>query len=127
MKPECNIVKIAESLTSRIETRDLPPDFDPGDEWYNQILACIRHEYTNYEQLLWELPLCVDFWDEHGSEYCRVAAGCSEQEWGRGFYPCPLQEWAHDILKWAAKAAAEKVYSEFTPDQVEQLAMLEVA
>ena len=97
---KCNIVAIASDLASKVEAPELPSDFEPGDLYYNEILANIRHEYTNYEKLLWQLPLCIDF---KNPDYC-------EKVTIEG-YGCPLQKEAHDIIKWSAKEKAEQIYS----------------
>lgn len=96
----CRIVEVAESLVGEIEAYELPPDFDPGDLYYNEILANLRHEYTNYEPILWSLPSCSDHWEQGG-----------ECVWDyESDYECHLSREAHDLLKWAAKDAAAEVY-----------------
>ena len=108
----CPLVEKAESLVSQIEAQELPDIesmasslFEPSDwgNWsYNQILAHIRHEYTNYEKLLDELPSCP--------------ADCNglvdEQE-------CIQRIIAHDTLKWAAKEAAAEAYQHLLDRQKE--------
>ena len=97
----CQIVEVAKELVGQVEAQELPSDFDPGDLWYDEILAVIRHEYTNYEELLNKLPLCVDIWD---------AGQCVWQSEDDFDLECPFEREAHDLLKWAAKDAAEEVY-----------------
>ena len=63
----CQIVEVANQLASQANvTSRIPPDYDPSELWYEQIRAEIRHEFTNYEQLLHELPICADHWDAGG-------------------------------------------------------------
>ena len=104
MAETCKIVEVAKALVSEIEAQELPADFEPGWVRYNQIIAGIRHEYTNYDQLLDRLPLCVDLWERNGTEYCNQQLEFPEDS-------CPLKDEAHDLLKWAAKAAAVEAYS----------------
>jgi hypothetical protein len=104
---KCNIVKIASDLVSKIWAEELPDDFEPGDLSYNEILANIRHEYTNYQELLWELPFCEDMWKENRSYCKKVAIEYRLASIGE----CPFLREAHDILKWDAKEKAEQVYS----------------
>ena len=99
---KCNIVDKASDLASEVWAEELPDNFEPGDLYYNEILANIRHEFTNYQELLWQLPLCVDF---ENPDYC-------EKVTIEG-YGCPLQEEAHDIIKWSAKEKAEQIYSKW--------------
>jgi hypothetical protein len=93
---ECVILITAESLVSQVQAEGLPNDFEPGDFPYRVILADIRHNYTNYESLLAELPqecqLCQ--WSEEGVE-------------------CISRTMAHDLLKWEANGAAEGLYDEW--------------
>jgi hypothetical protein len=99
---KCNIVDKASDLASEVWAEELPDNFEPGDLYYNEILANIRHEFTNYQELLWQLPLCVDF---ENPDYC-------EKVTIEG-YGCPLQKEAHDIIKWSAKEKAEQIYSKW--------------
>ena len=69
---KCNIVALASDLVSKVWVEELPDDFEPGDLSYNEILANIRHEYTNYQELLWDLPICVLF---ENQEYCKKMIG----------------------------------------------------
>jgi hypothetical protein len=78
-------------VTSRI-----PDDYDPSELWCPQILAQIRHEFTNYEELLHDLPMCVDHWDAGGECVWDAETGLD----------CPLASQAHDIIKWAANRVA---------------------
>ena len=96
---ECPVVQIAGDLARQIEAQELPEDFDLKDMPYNLILPHIRHEYTNYEELLHDLPLCVDRWDQGIKCY---PEGAGEE--------CNSMRKARDILKRAAKDAAEEIY-----------------
>jgi hypothetical protein len=106
-RPPCLVVELAEELVSQIEAQELPPDFEPGDLHYRQILAHIRHEYTNYEQLLWKFPICVDHWEQGGM--CDLDTDTGE--------PCIRMQEAHDLLKWKAKDAAAATYAEWCEKQ----------
>lgn len=96
---DCPVVQIAGDLARQIEAQELPEDFDLGDMPYNLLLPHIRHEYTNYGELLRDLPLCADLWDQGIECYFE---GESEE--------CRLMREARDILKRAAKDAAEEIY-----------------
>jgi len=102
--PRCLVIKQAEERVSEIKAHDLPTDFDPGDMSYNEILAHVRHEFTNYEALLFTLPPCAVLWG-HREYGCiqKLGSNVSEND-------CPWEQEAHDLLKWAAKGAAEEVY-----------------
>ena len=100
---ECRIVSIAHELSEQLTAQELGEDFNPAGVSYNQVLADVRHNYTNYEALLYvmdEIGDCVKRWEE--------SASCSwnpEEE-----DECFLKLRAHDILKWAAKDLAEGTY-----------------
>ena len=49
---KCNIVDKASDLASEVWAEELPDDFVPGDLSYDELLANIRHEFTNYQELL---------------------------------------------------------------------------
>jgi hypothetical protein len=98
----CRIVEIAEELVSEVEVKASLRDFYHGGGLSSKMLDHIRHNYTNYEQLLDCLPLCDDFWDEYGTEYCDQVIDDVEPEG-----PCPLKEQAHHILQSATTDAAE--------------------
>jgi hypothetical protein len=66
---------------------------------YNLLLPHIRHEYTNYGELLPDLPLCADLWDQGIKCY---PEGAGEE--------CNSMRKAREILKRAAKDAAEEIY-----------------
>jgi hypothetical protein len=104
----CRIVDVAERLASQVNmTCEIPPNYDPSNLWYRQVIAEIRHEFTNYEQLLEELPLCVD----------HVAAG-GECVWDtEAGLECSLAEEAHKIIKWAANRVAEAEYDKWQNTQ----------
>ena len=116
------IVERAEELRTQLAPkRSLPDGYKPEDQYpeladmpgyeptpmpYNVILAEIRHEYTNYEDLLYELPLCpcADIPCERGgTDDCPCRDG---QE-------CQFAQAAHESLKWAAKGLAEQIYREW--------------
>ena len=98
---ECDIVNVASELSEQLIVQELPLNYSPSDEEYNAILAEIRHTYTNYEELLWELDAyCSNRWEEEKP--------CSwDTDSGMG---CLLALKAHDTLKWAAKNLAEGAY-----------------
>ena len=51
----CRIVEVAGRLATREKvTSQIPPHYHPGDQWYEQVIAEIRDEFSNYEQLLFE-------------------------------------------------------------------------
>lgn len=113
------IVEKAHKLAHRLEAKGpLPDDYKP-EELYNVILADIRHEYTNYEDLLNELPLCESTEpDWHG---CDLACPFRIQgDGGDSECECPYSEQAHDELKWAAKGLAERLYGEWISKQGER-------
>ena len=93
----CRIAEVAEQLASQVKvTSQIPPDYDPSELSWEQIRAEIRHDHTNYHQLLWELPICVDHHDAGGECVWDAETGLE----------CPLAEEAHDIIKWAANRVA---------------------
>jgi hypothetical protein len=99
---ELGIVDTAEDLAKQIEGIPLPADYDTSGLGYRQILASIRHEYTNYETLLYELPDCIPLW--HAGKCPHANTEDSEDE-------CPLRCLAHDILKQAGKEEAARIYT----------------
>lgn len=98
----------AKELASPEATGPVPDDYDPGDFSLNEVLADIRHEYTNYEGLLHSLPLCAASEPDW--------PGCSEE---CPFYhelwecKCPYLDQVHHDLKWAAKEVARILYEEW--------------
>ena len=102
MTEQCTlgIKEAAKQLVTKLEVDALPEDFDIAGLWYPQCVAKVRHNYTNYEQLLTELPLCVDY---------RDAGGACPHNFESG-YDCPLKIAAHDTLKWAANDLAKQEY-----------------
>jgi len=103
----CPVLVAAERLSKSVQGADLPADWAPSEELYeDEILANIRHEHTNYEQLLNRLPLCADEWDAGRCHWDYETDG-----------PCLLQEEAHDTLKWAAKNCAERLYKQWQERQ----------
>jgi hypothetical protein len=94
-KPECPIIDLAWELSEQVEIGDIPSDSDAGDMWYNQVLAHLRHGYTNYEELLLSLNACCHSnWQDCGPD-------------------CLDKEIAHGILKQAAKRVADLAYTEW--------------
>ncbi len=102
--PVCDLEmeKIALSLTEQVEAYELTDNFDPSDLWYGQIIAHIRHEYTNYENLLHKLPSCTMYISEGG-----ICGWDFDKKEDGG---CPLVEFAHYILKREANSHARNVY-----------------
>lgn len=94
---ECSKLEVVQSLIDQLEAEEIPDDYDRGNLSYNEILADIRHTYTNYEELLYELPECV---------------GCTWNVGEEGI-ECPNATLAHDQLKWAARSLAESIYMEW--------------
>lgn len=107
VKKKCDIMEAACRLVKEIDAEKLPIDFKPHFSNYDEILAEIRHDYTNYMDLLHELPLCEDTWKENRS-YCKKVAN---QYHLVCIADCPFLREAHDILKWKAKEKAEQIYS----------------
>ena len=106
------LVEKAKELVLELAPIELPPDFKlDGPEFsghvpYPKRIAKIRHEYTNYEELLSELPLCVDNWqDEEARLLC-----LSVTEDGK---ECPHDEEAHDLLKRAATDLARDIHQKY--------------
>lgn len=101
----CPMEIAAEALRHKIEAQELPNEpIDWGDWSYNQIVAHVRHEYTNYERLLEKLPDCpIEFECE------------SFDAFGDGI--CLHREIAHETLKWEAKSKAEIVYARWLERQ----------
>jgi hypothetical protein len=101
---KCNIEQMTDSLVSQLKGYDLPADFEPvGDYW--EIIAHIRHTYTNYEQLLYVVgEACLAFQEENDYDYC-----ISVEEEG---LPCPISQDVHDELKWEAQDLAQQLYDE---------------
>ena len=97
---ELGIVETANQLVIKLVAQDLPDDYKPSKGWsYLEEVAWIRHNYTNYEEMLWELPLCFEYWDNGGN---------CPHDYESGFN-CPLYDKAHDILKWRAKELAAEI------------------
>ena len=74
---------------------------DPGAS-YNEVVAEIRHAYTDYEDLLHSLPLCID-----EMEAGRCTWDPEQESW------CSIKDEAHNLLKWAAKGVAIRLYKEY--------------
>jgi hypothetical protein len=89
------LIEIANSLTDRIEhTGDYQVDHNLP---YGRQLAARRHEHTNYDDLLHELPPCTDHMDSAPESRERCIRLCVD-EFGNPAN-CPYREEAHDILK----------------------------
>lgn len=94
---QCEKVEAAKSLIEELSATEIPENYDPGELNYDEILANIRHEFTNCDELYWAIPDCdICTWD------------VSEEG-----YECPEATYAHDEIKWAAKGLAEKIYREW--------------
>jgi hypothetical protein len=105
----CPVLEAAKSLVGDVQGTLPPCDWQPVGYIYNQVLAELRHEYTNYETLLSSLPVCVDLWDsgecpDNPRTWSEEMCLDSEGE------ECMLAKEAHDMLKWAARDEAEQVY-----------------
>ena len=107
------IVEKASELADEAEGYDLPDDYAPmeGATWEME-RARVRHEHTNYTDLLENLPACLCFEDDW--------VGCDDG--------CPMKDKqnlccctafgpghdAHDIIMSACNSPAEEVLREWT-------------
>jgi hypothetical protein len=96
----CDIVKVAHKLAGELEGYPLPDDWAPENTSDPAIWAAVRHNYTNYEGLLHELPTCKIYHDPDIE--CTQWPSDDTGE-------CPLREQAHNILKWAATDIAREL------------------
>ncbi len=114
--PGLEIVQKAETLKPRIQARELPADFVPGASGfvgaasYHAVLARVRHEFTNYLELLGQLPQCMLTADEHKD----LRKVCPELGPGA---ECPYRKKAHNVLKWVANSAAKAAYDQWRRNQ----------
>lgn len=106
---ECplKINDIAWQLAEKLEGSDLPPDYEPADDQYLQIIANIRHEYTNYEELLYALSAyttgaCPVYFISG-----EIHPDCEEEQ-------CAQLDMAHDILKSEAKKIAVQLFDKWS-------------
>jgi hypothetical protein len=99
----CEAEKIATAFSRQLVVQELPEGFDSGNLSYNEVLAGIRHEYTNYESLLYEMQEALNCLGRaEAGDPCPVNP--EEED------VCSLELQAHDILKWAAKSLAEEAH-----------------
>ena len=104
------IETIAEDLVNKLEGEIIPSDYEPGDYEYAQILAEIRHTYTNYEELLMEMDQmanCIEYY--HSGNICSIG----EFAWDNLDGECDPKQFAHDTLKWAARDLAKELYNDW--------------
>lgn len=100
------IEQLVKLLMHQIKAADLPDDYSPGDSSYPEILANIRHEYTNYEELLNCLnEKLINI--ETGDSFCWT---CPIGNLDEDRPECVLEQSAHDELKYATKAKAKEIY-----------------
>jgi len=107
----CKIVEEAKRLAERLEGQSLPPGFDHGGQ---NVYALIRHEHTNYDELLEELNLvCID---QIGQ--CQECTS-TEESWywnydlDVGFSMCGPKYEAYHLLKGLTKALTSRLYEEW--------------
>lgn len=97
----CGIVELAGVLCMNVLGDPLPPCFD-GPQVQKRLLAQIRQEHTNHQELVHELGAhCRRFTTAHGLAYCRSMG------YERGF--CPLAYQARDLLKGYANLTAAEL------------------
>lgn len=97
-----DLSKIAYSLAEKLQAREIPSDFDPEGWHYLEAVAHVRHTFTNYEDLLEELPDCLDCFGEDGE--------------------CIHKAVAHDILKVEAKSLAMQIYDQWIEQHENKIA-----
>lgn len=102
----CEVLDLARELLGTLDGYALPADWRPDSEWYNEILAEVRHAYTNYEESLRSLPLCTN-----EIEAGRCTWDPEQESW------CSIKAQAHDLLKRAAKDIAAKLYQAWQEQQ----------
>ena len=103
---ELGIVEAARRLVSKIEVSAVPGYFAVGDLYYRQLLAHVRHTYTNYGELRDALPSCAHY---------RAQGGFCPHDFEKGV--CWLRTEAHDILEWAATTEAERLLKEYVEEE----------
>jgi hypothetical protein len=99
------LVKVAEELHKQLQGEEIPEGFEPSEHYWENI-ASVRHEYTNYEELLYQLPSCTDFVEENEENRALCIRISEELKGGQ----CPWCEEAHDLLKYEERAIAVRVY-----------------
>jgi len=104
---ELGIVEAAKRLVLKIEVSELPDYFAVGDLYYRQLLAHVRHAYTNYDELSGELPSSAGY---------QAQGGFCPHDFDKG--ECWLRTEAHDILKWGATAEAERLLKGLVHNEV---------
>ena len=104
MECQANIVKVARQLTGQLEGIELPEDYDNGELSYPQIIADVRHNYTNYDDVLRMLPLCVDVWASNG--ICNWDMETDDE--------CCLFTQAHDLIQRKANEIAKDLFKSKT-------------
>ena len=92
------ILDYANQLIEKLEG-ELPQEYKLPELSYLEIIASIRHEHTNYEQLLYELS-------EWKIAHCPVYLLSGELHQNCEIEQCKWEELAHDILKAEAKRLA---------------------
>jgi hypothetical protein len=94
----CWILVAARASVQKLEGYTIPDDFNPEDIAYDQIIAHVRHEFTNYVKLLMdfpnECPVCTWNNDEEGCECISITE-------------------ARDILKEEARSIAVGFYNQW--------------
>jgi len=105
MTTKCAMEQAAERLADQVTMREpIPHDFAVDDSSYWEIVASIRHQYTNYDDLLQELPDC---WDLMESGECPRAADFADDT--ELLRECSEVR-GHDWLKWVARDVARTAY-----------------
>lgn len=107
---ECDMQASAEALTKQLEGRPIPPGYRFDSDHYGARLAAIRHEFTNYEDLLYSLPVCADYMEQHGPIYCDMMEDPDEPA------RCTIRDAAHDLLQEEANTMAAELYSRWWPE-----------
>ncbi len=97
MLTSCDVTETAGRLSLQLEAQAIPDDYDPvGAYW--QIIANVRHSFTNYDTLLAALPDCP--------LECPIA----ESNGDLTGQSCANYDLAHDILKTEARRLAMNLY-----------------
>lgn len=116
MEAECPIgaVEKALELASRLEIREIPQDFDPGDARWKQILSTIALQFSNHPALLEQLMEWLDQARSELAEDCHFVAAHGDR--------VPVEEcatcWLAKYRLWeAALNASEKAYQRWLAKQ----------
>jgi hypothetical protein len=48
----CAVIDLAEEVYSKLRVKEIPPEFGPTTHNLFHLLANIRHQFTNYDELL---------------------------------------------------------------------------